>query len=186
VQESRISGLRLAAPRVAGVVINDGAAQRSRVTRLRVEFDAPVVFDGPPADAFTLTRVADGLPIGLTAGPATPTSVELLFAGPGLDAGSLPDGRFTLTLFAASLLGDGLDGNGDGVGGDDFVLVGSPANGLFRLFGDASGNGQVDASDFLAFRLAFLTADPVFDADADGRVTAADFLRFRARYLAEV
>jgi hypothetical protein len=69
-----------------------------------------------------------------------------------------------------------LDGNNDGVGGDDFTF------GFHRLFGDADGNGFVDALDFRAFRAALGSAAFVFDFDGDGDVDAADFGQFRARF----
>ena len=57
-----------------------------------------------------------------------------------------------------SNFGGQLDGDGDGTGGDDYVLTGSVANGLFRLFGDVNGDGSVSGGDFGAFRLAFGTS----------------------------
>lgn len=52
-----------------------------------------------------------------------------------------------------------------------------------RLFGDADGNRTVDAADFLAFRLAFLSPGTTFDSDGDGQITATDFLAFRLNFL---
>src|SRR5262249_37092728 len=88
---------------------------------------------------------------------------------------------------------DGLDGNGDGVGGDNYVLAADPTpnppgplTGIFRFFGDATGNGAADAADFLQFRTDYvLTNVPnsPFDFDGNGSVDAADFLQFRNRYL---
>ena len=75
-----------------------------------------------------------------------------------------------------------LDGDGNGAGGDDFILVGTPANGLFRLFGDGDGNGVVNAADFAAFRTAFGTGSLAFDFENNGSVGATDFAAFRARF----
>jgi hypothetical protein len=150
-----------------------------------VYFDQPVNFAVTPASAFQLSRQADGATATLAAtvepGP-TGTSVRLTFTGGASEAGSLLDGRYTLTVLSSGLAAPGLDGNGDEVAGDNFVLVGTPGNGLFRLAGDADGDGDVDATDFGAFRVAFGTAEATFDFDGDGDVDAADFGQFRQRF----
>ena len=51
----------------AATVVNDGTAQRSRVTSLTVTFSAQVTFAGSVGAAFTLTRNSDGAVIGFTA-----------------------------------------------------------------------------------------------------------------------
>ena len=79
-------------------------------------------------------------------------------------------------------LGGDLDGDNDGVPGGDYSLAGTPANGLFRLFGDSDANGTVDGNDFLAFRISFLSGDPTFDFDASGQVDGDDFVQFRLRF----
>ena len=83
-----------------------------------------------------------------------------------------------------------LDGNGDNMPGDDFVLPSAAppatATNIFRFFGDLDGDGDTDAANFLAFRNVFLGItpyDPALDFDASGSVDAADFLQFRNRYL---
>jgi predicted outer membrane repeat protein len=159
-------------PVVAKVVINNGDVQRSRVTSVRMDFDRVV---SVPADAFGLKRNGDGAVVTLAASAVidSATRVTLTFTGGAVEFGSLADGRYTLTAFAALL---GLDGNGDGVAGDDFTTT------LHRLFGDADGDGDVDAQDFGAFRAAFGGTNNTFDFDNDGDVDAADFGQFRARF----
>jgi len=175
--------------RVASVQVNDGSDQRSRVTSLRVAFDQPVSFTGNAADAFQLLRQSDSALVTLAAainntGPGT--VVTLTFTGGPVNANSLADGRYTLTIDASKVgnANGGLDGNGDGTAGDSFVLVGDPAsNKLFRLFGDNDGDGDVDAQDFGAFRAAFGgTTNLAFDNDNDGDVDAQDFGAFRQRF----
>jgi hypothetical protein len=51
---------------------------------------------------------------------------------------------------------------------------------LFRLFGDADGDGNVDAADFGAFRAVFGSSSPVFDGDGD--TDTAGFGEFRAAF----
>ena len=149
------------APQVTSVVVNGGAAQRSMVTQVQIAFDQHVILPDNPADAFRLVRQEDGAVVTLRAivdDTGTGTVVTLQFAGAAVQGRSLADGRYTLTVAAAQVGGkDGaLDGNGDGIGGDDFVLAGDPAtNKLFRLFGDANGDGVVDAIDLGQFRATF-------------------------------
>jgi len=172
--------------RVTGVAVNGGVAQRSRVNELKLSFDARVNLPANPADAFALQRQSDNAVVTLAAavdnaGPGT--AVTLTFTGGSVDNTSLADGRYTLTAFAVQVAGGALDGDGDGNPGDDFVLTGTPANGLFRLFGDNDGDGDVDAQDFGAFRAAFGgTGNLAFDFDGDGDVDAQDFGQFRARF----
>ena len=56
----------------------------------------------------------------------------------------LPDGDYTLTISAAGVSGAGgqLDGNGDGIGGDDYTFS------FFVLAGDLDRNHTVNTSDF--------------------------------------
>lgn len=172
--------------KVTSVVINNGDAQRSRVTTITVTFDQIVTMPVPAESAFQLRRQSDGLVIGLSANVVNgaTTTVTLTFTGPKTEAGSLPDGRYTLNVLAGQTNGGNFDGNGDGTAGDDYALLGdTTTNKLFRLFGDADGNGVVTASDFNAFRLVYGTTGPsIFDIDGSNSVTASDFNAFRLRY----
>ncbi|MBX7103993.1 MAG: hypothetical protein K1X57_07920 [Gemmataceae bacterium] len=180
------------APRVAQVMIGDGSAQRSRVASLTVNFSQIVTLT---TSAFQLVRQSDNAPVSLAvgvnnAGPGTVAT--LTFLGGAVDHGSLADGRYTLRVVSADVgnVAGSLDGNGDGTPGDDFVLASAgspnPATNIYRLFGDADGDGTVTGTDFLAFRLAFLTSNPAFDADGNGTVDSSDFLQFRLRFLQSV
>jgi hypothetical protein len=173
-------------PQVTSVVINGGAAQRSRVTTLDVNFDSPVNLPSNPANAFHLVRQSDNATVNLAAAVTTTarTTVTLTFTGGAVDFGSLADGRYTLTAIAvdiSSSAGD-LDGTGAGVEDVDYVLVGTPTNGLFRLFGDITGDGTVSAADFDAFRQSFGGVNDAFDFNGDGTVSASDFMQFRQRF----
>lgn len=166
--------------KITAVTINDGTAQRSRVTSITLTFDNPPSLPGSPADGFQLKRLSDNAVVSLAASVSSNT-VTLTFTGGPVEFGSLADGRYALTVLASHI--SNLDGDGNGVTGDDFTLVGTPANGLFRLFGDSNGNGQVGPEDFLAFRIAFLNPVPAFDFDNSGTVDAGDFLAFRLNFL---
>ena len=80
-----------------------------------------------------------------------------------------------------------LDGNGDGTPGDDYAF-GDP-QGLFRMYGDATGDRRVDVADLGLFAQTYLrqTGDPgflaYFDFNADGRVDVGDLGQFASRYL---
>jgi predicted outer membrane repeat protein len=168
--------------KISAVEINGGVAQRSRVTSLKVTFDQAVTLPGNPADAFQLTRQAPAGSVTLAAS-VSGNSVTLTFTGGTVDADSLADGRYTLTVLAAQVNGGNFDGDGNGIPGDNFVLTGDPAaNTLFRIFGDNDGDGDVDAQDFGAFRAAFGGTNNTFDFDNDGDVDAQDFGQFRARF----
>ncbi|MBX7105605.1 MAG: hypothetical protein K1X57_16090 [Gemmataceae bacterium] len=174
---------------VAQVKVNDGSAQRSRVTNLTVTFDQTVTLPPNPADAFQLKRQNDNSNVALDA-TLVGDSVTLTFTGGPVEFGSLADGRYTLIVLASKVNGGTFDGDGDGIAGDDYVLASAaspnPPTNIFRLFGDADGNGQVTSSDFLAFRLAFLTTSPAFDSNGNGQVDSGDFLQFRLRFLQSV
>lgn len=164
---------------ITDIKINDGSAQRSRVTSLTVTFDAVPILG---SNVFTLTRQSDSAAVTLTTSIAG-NSVTLGFAGGPVEFGGLADGRYTLGIAALGVNQGGLDGDGDGSAGDDFLRVGTPANGLYRLFGDMDADGTVTTADFLALRTVFLGPSFGFDYDGDGQVTPDDFLAFRVRFL---
>ena len=151
-------------PTVQSVVIDGGAAQRSMVTTIAVTFSAQVSFTSSPAVAFTLTRVSDGAAVLFTAAVDVvdgSTVVTLSgFNGAATEFGSLADGRYTLTVLSSQVTGNGLalDGDSNGTPGSDYVsptdtLGGGPGQlRLYRLFGDATGDGIVDQLDLAQFR----------------------------------
>ncbi len=171
-------------PSISKVQINDGSAQRSMVTSLQVTFDSKVTFAGSPAAAFSLVNQKTGNPATLSAAiDLTGTVVTLTFTGGSVNlGGSLADGRYTLTIVAGQFTGNGFDGNNDGISGDNYMLLGSPANGIFRFFGDADGDGTVAAGDFIQFRLALGGPSVIFDFDNDGAVAASDFIQYKLRF----
>jgi len=165
--------------KVTNVQINDGSAQRSRVTSLQVTFNNPPALPTNPANGFQLKRQSDDVVVTLSAN-ASGNTVTLTFTSGPLDFGSLADGRYTLTVFAVQI--PNLDSDGNGIAGDDFQLIGTPANGLFRLFGDADGNGTVNSSDFATFRTFFGIGPSFVDFNNDGQTNSDDFAEFRKRF----
>src|SRR5205807_2479532 len=116
-----------AAPRVFSTAINGGAAQRSRVTDLAVTFTAQVTFASTAGAAFTLTRNSDSAPVTFTAtanvvGGATVVTLNG-FGGTPTQFGSLADGRYTLTALASQISAGGVQLDGGGGAGTNYVLT---------------------------------------------------------------
>lgn len=102
--------------------------------------------------------------------------------------GSLRDGSYQLLIDASLVTDRGvpLDGNGDGLAGDDFEF--SAVDGFFRKYGDISGDGSVRLNDFGTFRGAFGSrlGEPSyldgFDANGDQLIGLTDFADFRINF----
>lgn len=169
-----------APPQVAQVVMGDGTAQRSTVNQLTVTFDRIVTLPVDPASAFSLT--GPGGPVTFTVSTALSTPTQTVAT---LSFANLSDGRYDVAVLdglVIDAIGQSLDGDGDGLAGGGFLRVGTPANGLFRLFGDGNGDGSVDLNDFIAFRTALAAGGPsIFDSDGDNNTDLNDLVAFRAR-----
>jgi parallel beta-helix repeat protein len=174
-------------PRVESVQVNDGSAQRSSVTSLTVTFNTLMAV---APGAFSLTRQSDGMAVVLAVNLANvsgKTVATLTFVSGPVSFGGLQDGRYTLTINAASAFdltnNFTLDGDADTIPGGDYVLIGNPTtNKLYRLFGDADGNGTVNSTDFAVFRTFFGVGPSIFDFDGDGQTNSSDFAEFRKRF----
>jgi hypothetical protein len=164
----------LIGPTVESIRVNDGSAQRSRVTSLTVTFNTSVTL---APGAFQLARTGPGSASTVTcnvdtsASTPSQTIATLTFSGPLTQFGSLIDGLYTLAIAGGAFT------DSAGVEGLDSMLT------CHRLFGDSDGNRTVDSTDLLAFRLAFLGTGPTFDYDGNGTVDSADFLQFRLHFL---
>jgi hypothetical protein len=152
--------------------INDGSAQRSRVTQLTVFFGIEIAFVGAPEAAFQLSGPSG--PVQLTATPSVvnnATQVLLTFNGAGTDFGSLADGLYTLNVFSNQVAG--------GLPGGNYT---SATGAIHRLFGDSNGDRTVNSVDFAAFRSFFGLGASIFDFDNDGQTNSTDFAEFRKRF----
>jgi Right handed beta helix region len=185
--------------KVAGVVINGGAIQRSRVITVTVSFDQHVALPAAPVAAFLLKRQSDNATVTLGASvddTGSGTVVTLSFTGGAVDGQSLADGRYTLTVSAnlVSNANGGLDGDGNGVAqgspADDYVLASAPSpnppSNIYRIFGDVNGDGVIAVSDFIQFRSSFGSTNPVFDFNENTSIDVADFIQFRQRFGASI
>jgi hypothetical protein len=118
-------------------------------------------------------RNGNGLAVGLTVTTAVvggATVATITFGGSLTEFGSLGDGTYTLTVSSAQVSG--------GLAAGDYTAS------LFRLFGDATGDGTVNVSDLTLFRAAFgaASSDFTFDFDGDGVISVSDLIAFRAHY----
>jgi hypothetical protein len=135
------------------------------VRSLTVTFDQAGIV---PAGLFAVTRLG-GSSVALQVTTATINGVTvatITFTGAGLVAGSLADGRYSLTA------------------GGTAVAV---AN-FFRLFGDSNGDAKVDDTDRAAFLAAYRSrrGQPnyrwYFDYDSNGVIDSTDYFQFLGRY----
>jgi hypothetical protein len=144
---------------------------------------AAVTTDGQGRTVVTLTFTA----VGNSTQEIDPASIQ------NGGAASLNDGKYQLTIFGANVSGSGGQLAGDGsIPGSNYVTpaYGSPGDTvrLYRLFGDATGDGVVDLSDLTAFRNTYNagTGNPAFvpylDSDNDGVIDLDDLTAFRNRY----
>jgi hypothetical protein len=193
------------------VQINDGTAQRSELRSIQVTFSGAVTFAGGNASAaaaFQLTSLTDSNNVTVAAAVSTNgsgnTVVTLTFSGSETDPVSgqhsgqlsLADGRYQLTILSADVTGTNgvaLDGDGNGAAGGNYVSIpdtsggGTGQLGLYRLFGDATGNGVVDQLDLAQFRTANNSTGPgspyvaYLDADNSGTIDQVDLAQFRSR-----
>jgi RHS repeat-associated protein len=172
-----------AAPQVATVGVNGGAAQRSRVTTLDVTFDAAVAVavgaftaTGTALDGTALTGVVASFITQVVAGKTVAT---LTFSGPNTEHGSLADGTWVIAIDRSKVTLGGVPMAAD------YSSAGAAT--IRRLFADQDGDGDVDTIDYIRFRqtLGRSAADTgfnaAFDWDGDGDVDTIDYIRFRQR-----
>lgn len=185
-----IGAVEVASPHILSTQVNDGTAQRSRVTSMTITFDTPVTFAGAPGAAFTLTRNSDNAVIGFTPHVSTVNGETVVvldsFTGTATDFGSLADGRYTLTAVAGQISSGGVALDGGSGTGTNYTF--SDSQGLFRMYGDVNGDQTVNGFDLGFFRSAFGTAagDPNYlsylDVNGDGVINGFDLGQFRTRF----
>jgi subtilisin family serine protease len=169
------------------VLVQNGMAQRSYVDTLRISFNestnlADLIANDQITNAFTLTN------LGLNADLDADSSVTLESSQFSLDGGnlvwslnmpgaSLADGFYELRLdadFITDAMGNALDGDGNGAGGDDFVFH------FHRLEGDVNGDRLVSNADLAIVDAVYglLSTDPGWNPEADlnrdNRITSRD------------
>jgi hypothetical protein len=181
-----------AGPAVNHFQINDGSAQRSRVTSVKIQFDKAVTL---VAGAFTLALLNTGgsglnnnsAPTNASAALGTPTSsdggltwvIPILASTSFSDAtGSLRDGIFTLTVHSSAVTDSA----------SHTLAGGDPTFTFFRLYGDIDGDATVGNIDFGRFKTAYgsnlgdVHYVAAFDIDADNVIGPIDFGRFKKNF----
>ena len=154
-----------APPTVLASSVNGGQQQRSMVKSLSVHFSADVGSSLAASDMVlhNLTTGTDvrGSALSLAYDPATFTAT---WTWAGLAQGTLTEGYYLATLSPAGVMDDSgipLDGNGDGVAGDDYTFA------FHRLAGDASGDGMVDVGDLGILGANYGRTGPNLPGDMD-------------------
>jgi len=172
----------LAPTTVSAVTVNLGAAQRSRVTAIRLDFAMPVnavqlarpgVVVLTRSDGATVSTGAMGSTGRISIAPlsSSTTSVTLTFdvadgsmVNNSVEYGSLADGVWQLSI----------------------PYLNTTSLPIRRLFGDFNGDGTVDGGgDFAEFGVAFgqSLANSPFDWNADGTIDGGtDFAQFGTRF----
>ena len=180
--ESRTHFTAVSAVLINGADIAAAGAQRSVIRTLAVRFD--VNAPGVDKNDLRLWNATAGQFINLA--PATfaySTSTRTAtWTFPAASGQSmLPNGNYRATLLAMGVYdsaGNPLDGDKDGVGGDEYSFA------FHRFFGDADGDRDADTRDYVNVRrtrrlgaAASSAMRTAFDFDLDGDVDGSDYGR---------
>jgi hypothetical protein len=180
---------------VSQTVIQEGTAQRSIITYMKVTFNAAVAI---AAGAFQIVNRGTGqflnFSVAATVAGGRTTATLVFQAGNSVYGRqaefALNDGNYQLTIDATKVtyLGLQLDGNRNGTAGDNYVFGAVAADKFFRYFGDMDGDRDVDATDYGRLGLTYRKIagqsgfNKFLDYDGDGDVDATDYGRFSLRY----
>src|SRR5439155_19087297 len=141
--------------------IDDGSNQRSLVRSLTATFDGLVTLQPGAIDVKIQGMTPVAVKLSQVDGGGK-SIVTVQFPGAPTASGSLEDGAYTVTLHANGVTGVTLP--------DDIV------ESFHCFFGDSDGDRDVDASDFLGFRSAFIAGGPsIFNYDGDTDTDTQDF-----------
>lgn len=152
---------------VEGVVINNGAVQRSRLTSISVDLNGVVnagqesLFEVRHRGNNTLVPLANmSFAYDYSANPGK-TRVNITFTGSGTNVqfGSLADGNYDLTVKGT------LVNAASQTLGSDYVFGNQASHNFFRLFGDLNGNRRVTNSELNQMVFAFQNI--VYNASLD-------------------
>jgi hypothetical protein len=157
------------APRVDSFAVNDGAAQRSMVTKATVTFDQVVTLD---AGAIMLRHLSSGHLVGVQVQTQTVngrTVATLTFTNWDVVGGSLADGNYQLTVIGSKVR--------NATGG---VMAGDRTESLHRLFGDLNGDRTFDRAartqiiPLLGSTRGTALYQAAFDFNSDGVIDQSD------------
>lgn len=193
VEDSAIEVVRL--PRVEGIEVNGGDAQRSSVTEISVQFDHLV--EGT-TDAFQVTNRDSGNAVEnldvrfIDIGGKTQAVIQFNPGASVIDGSTtntLADGNYQLEILSALIHEPGNSAN---TLAEDVVFGDQASDLFFRFLGDSDGDRDVDGQDYGRFGLTFLRSsnDPdfeeAFDSDRDGDIDGQDYGRFGTNFLSRL
>lgn len=159
------------APVVLGLIIENSQTQRSTIKTISAQFSEDVTVN---AQALSISGLSNG-PIDLTGMVFDYNSTS--FTATWTLTSSLPDDQYTACIDASQITDSGgknLDGNDDGAGGDDAIFT------FYRLFGDSTGDGQVNHEDLFDLANVWLAIpnQTGLDNNDDNIVNLIDFADF--------
>lgn len=165
-----------AAPTMIASILENGQTQRSTIKTISAEFSEGVTIT---ADALSITGQSHGF---IDLAGAVFDYDSLTYKATWTIPQSLPDDQYTATLDASKITDSAaknLDGNGDGIGGDNTTFE------FHRLFGDTTGNAVVDTSDLaiLTSRWLDTPAGTGLDTDDNNFISFSDFAAFAQNWL---
>ena len=172
---------------VTTVVVNDGAVQRSLLNKVSVTFGGVANIS---AGAFSIQRSAatggGSATVNYTTALVNGQTVATLTFASSADLtvlnGSLPDGRYSLTIDARKVL----DVTGRQMNNATDIVRSA---GLFRLFGDLNGDALISkVEDALFDKSKYASASvwagnyqPLFDFDGQGVIDSPEQYEFKRR-----
>ena len=163
-------------PTVMAVLVNNGLAQRSRVTSVSVQFSEDVV-NSLGVSAFTLVNRTTGLVVTATSLAYDSVAHAFTLTFESLPGQQLPNGDYLFTVQA-----DAMMDNDRARMTTDFHFV------FFALTGDVNGDRITNDLDLYSVWQSLLRPaaqrDLNYDLNGDGLVTSADVDVVRSKYLA--
>ena len=112
--------------------------------------------------------------------------------GTTITNGALIDGYFELNVDPAKVRRTGttidLDGDANGVAGGEYVFGDTVEDKFFSLYGDFTGDTNVNVIDLLKLRESYNSREgderymPMVDFDSNGYINVFELLQFRQRY----
>ncbi len=205
-----VAAERGAPPKVESIVLNNGQAQRSKLSTIAIHFDGPVHV---AQDAISIQRFVgatnsaiDGQisPINQTSSSVHgktvvtltfPSSADPSTLAPDI-AGSLKDGRYRLLIDDVKVVSLNsylnLDGDRDNSAGGDYLFGNFVTDKFFRFFGDHDGDADVDQTDLTQFDVGLQSSGPIspellmFDGDGDGDIDLIDLGHFHKNFSRQI